>query len=147
MSEVKISTKGRYSLRLLLDLAAHRGGGFVSLNDIAERQGISKKYLEQLVTLLKPSDLLRIGRGPTGGYMLAKAPEEITVGQVLRLAEGGLCPVPCLEDSPSRCEQSGSCNTRSIWRGLQEVVETYLDGITLQRILDDQNGVADEYYI
>jgi len=130
-----------------LDLAAHRAEGFVALGDVAARQGISKKYLEQLVTLLRPSDLLRIGRGAGGGYMLAKEPGEVTVGEVLRLAEGGLSPVPCLEAEPNQCERRHSCTTLSVWEGLQEVIETYLDGITLQTILDETNSAGDEYYI
>jgi len=108
---MKISTKGRYSLRLLLDLAENRDKGFIALKDIAERQGISKKYLEQIVTLLNRSDILRTNRGYQGGYMLARDPEQYTVGQILRITEGGLCPVSCMEDDPNKCERSGFCKT------------------------------------
>ncbi len=133
---MKISTRGRYSLRLLLDLAERRDEGFVALKDVARRQGISKKYLEQLVTLLGGSDVLRSNRGYQGGYMLAKEPSNYTVGQILRLTEGTLCPVACLEDDPVRCERSGICMTLPVWKGLQKVIDGYLDGITLQDVLD-----------
>jgi len=143
---MKISTKGRYLLRMLLDLAEHRNEGFIALKDIAQRQDISKKYLEQLVTLLNGLDYLRTNRGNQGGYMLAKAPDQYTVGQVLRVTEGGLYPVACLADEPIQCKRSGSCKTLPVWRGLQRAINEYLDGITLQTILDE-SSCADEYYI
>jgi Rrf2 family protein len=133
---MKISTKGRYSLRLLLDLAERRDKGFIALRDVAERQGISKKYLEQLVTLLSHADILRTNRGHQGGHMLAKTPEHYTVGQILRLTEGDLCPVSCLRDHPNQCERSGNCGTLPVWEGLHKVINEYLDGITLQMMLD-----------
>lgn len=133
---MKISTKGRYLLRMLLDLAEHKDEGYVALKDIAERQGISKKYLEQIVTLFNNSDLLRTNRGYQGGYMLAKDPSQYTVGQILRITEGGLCPVACLEDDPNQCERSGFCKTLPVWQGLEKVMNEYLDGVTLQTILD-----------
>jgi Rrf2 family protein len=135
---MKISTKGRYSLRLLLDLAEHKDKGFIAVKDIAGRQGISKKYLEQLVTLLNHADILRTNRGYQGGYMLAKSPELYTVGQILRLTEGGLCPVSCLQDEPNQCERSKACITLPVWEGLRKVINEYLDGITLQMMLDDK---------
>jgi len=133
---MKISTKGRYSLRMLLDLAEHGDGGFVALKDVAQRQGISKKYLEQLVPLLNGAEFLRTNRGYQGGYMLAKAPDQYTVGQILRITEGGLAPVACLENEPNQCPRSAFCPTLPIWQGLRTVIDTYLDGITLQDILD-----------
>ena len=145
---MKISTKGRYSLRMLLDLAEHRDNGFIALKDVAKRQGISKKYLEQLVTLLNRSDILRTNRGYQGGYMLAKAPDQYTVGQILRITEGNLCPVPCLEDEPNQCERNSFCETLHVWKGLQKVIDEYLNSITLQTILDDKKSSgAYEYYI
>jgi len=143
---MKISTKGRYSLRMLLDLAEHKDEGFISLKDIAQRQDISKKYLEQLVPLLSGQDILRTNRGYQGGYMLAKAPSQYTVGQILRITEGGLFPVACLKDEPNQCQRSGGCKTLPVWQGLQKVICEYLDGITLQTILDNSAN-ADEYYI
>ncbi|MCL2107091.1 MAG: Rrf2 family transcriptional regulator [Oscillospiraceae bacterium] len=143
---MKISTKGRYSLRMLLDLAEHKDEGFIALKDIARRQGISKKYLEQLVPLLGSGDFLRANRGYQGGYMLARAPGQYTVGQVLRVTEGGLCPVACLENEPNQCGRSGYCKTLPMWQGLQKVIDEYLDGITLQMILDESTE-AGEYCI
>ncbi|WP_461247564.1 RrF2 family transcriptional regulator [Treponema sp. R6D11] len=145
---MKISTKGRYSLRMLLDLAEHKNDGFIPLKDISQRQGISKKYLEQIVTLLSRPDILRTNRGNKGGYMLAKEPDKYTVGQILRITEGGLSPVSCLEDNPNQCTQMKECKTLPVWQGLEKAINKYLDGITLQDILQDfQAAGADEYYI
>ena len=145
---MKISTKGRYSLRLLLDLAEHKDEGYVALKDVAARQGISKKYLEQLVTLLNHADILRTTRGNHGGYRLAKDPDQYTVGQILRITEGGLSPIACLEDKPNRCTRSGFCATLPMWQGLERTIHTYLDGITLQTMLDESRACTpDEYYI
>ena len=145
---MKISTKGRYALRMLLDLAEHRDEGYIALKDIAARQGISKKYLEQIVTLLNNSDMLRTNRGYQGGYMLAKEPRQYTVGQVLQITEGKLYPVACMGKEPNRCERSAFCKTLPVWQGLEKIIREYLDNITLQMILDDYNASdADEYYI
>jgi Rrf2 family protein len=145
---MKISTKGRYSLRMLLDLAEHKNDGFISLRDISLRQGISKKYLEQIVTLLSRPDILRTNRGNKGGYMLAKDPDKYTVGQILRITEGGLSPVACLEDNPIQCDRKGDCKTLPVWQGLEKAINKYLDSITLQDILHDfQEAGADDYYI
>ncbi len=135
---MKISTKGRYALRMLLDLAEHQHDGFIALKDIAERQNISKKYLEQIVPILNKSDVLRTNRGFQGGYRLAKTPDQYTVGEILRLTEGSLAPVACLEHEPTECERSGECATLPVWKGLYRVINEYLDGITLQDILDRQ---------
>ena len=135
---MKISTKGRYALRMLLDLAEHKNNGFIALKDIAARQGISKKYLEQIVPLLNKSDFLLVNRGFQGGYMLARSPEKYTVGDILRITEGSLAPVACLEQKPIQCERSADCPTLAIWQGLERVINEYLDNITLQDILDKQ---------
>jgi Rrf2 family protein len=133
---------------MLLDLAEHKNDGFIPLKDISERQGISKKYLEQIVTLLSRPDILRTNRGNKGGYMLAKDPDKYTVGQILRITEGGLSPVSCLEDNPNQCDQVKICKTLPVWQGLEKAINKYLDGITLQDILlDFQSAGADEYYI
>ena len=137
---MKISTKGRYSLRMLLDLAERKDEGYISLKDIAERQGISKKYLEQIVTLLNSADMLRTNRGYQGGYMLAKTPNQYTVGGILRITEGGLYPISCLEDNPNQCDRAGFCKTLYIWEGLYRVIKEYLDGITLQDMLNHESG-------
>jgi Rrf2 family protein len=145
---MKVSTKGRYSLRMLLDLAEHKNSGFVSLTEISERQGISKKYLEQIVTLLNHPDILRTNRGNKGGYMLAKEPDQYTVGQILRITEGALAPVSCLEDIPNRCERKEYCKTLPVWQKNEKVINDYLNGITLQDILNNyQDAGAGEYYI
>ncbi len=141
---MKVSTKGRYSVRLLLDLAEHAGKGYVPLKDIAERQEISKKYLEQIVALLNVSGMLRTNRGYQGGYMLAKAPKEYTLGYILRITEGGLLPVACLENEPNQCPRSSRCKALNVWEGLNRVVSQYLDGITLQDLLDEPQAAEDD---
>lgn len=121
---------------MLLDLAMNGNDGYVSLKDIAERQNISKKYLEQIVPLLSKSGLLKTNRGYQGGYMLAKKPSEYTVGEILRLTEGSLAPVACLDSVTNECIRANECITLSVWQGLYEVMSNYLDGITLQDIID-----------
>ncbi len=145
---MKVSTKGRYALRLLADLAAHCDCGCIALKDIAARQSISKKYLEQIVPLLNNAGLLRTSRGFQGGYSLAVPADRITVGDVLRITEGSLAPIPCLESDPPGCERSAHCETLPVWQGLYDVVNNYLDGITVQDIVDRArtNG-ADDYVI
>lgn len=133
---MKISTKGRYALRMALDLAEHQDGAFISLKEIAERQGISKKYLEQIVPLLSKSGLLRTIRGNRGGYMLAKSPDVLTVGEILRATEGNLAPVSCLEYPENHCVRSGECAVLYVWEGLHQTVCDYLDNITLRDILE-----------
>lgn len=145
---MKISTKGRYALRLMIDLAEHQNEGVVALKDVASRQGISKKYLEQIVPLLNKSGVLRTTRGYQGGYMLAKSPDSYTVGDVLRITEGSLAPVSCLDDEVNLCDRADSCITLSVWQGLYDVITEYLDSITLQDIIDNGKALAaDEYYI
>ena len=133
---MKISTKGRYVLRMLLDLAEHRGEGYIALKDIAKRQGISKKYLEQIIPLLNNTDILVASRGYQGGYMLAKSPDMYTVGDILRITEGSIAPVSCLEGGSSVCDRDNQCMTLYVWEGLEKVIAEYLDSITLQDILD-----------
>jgi len=134
---VKISTKGRYALRMMLDLALHKDEGYIALKDIAERQSISKKYLEQIVPLLNKSGLLRTNRGYQGGYMLSKPPAQYTVGEILRLTEGSLAPIPCLEHDPIDCPRCATCISLPVWKGLYDVITDYLDNITLQSIIDN----------
>ncbi len=143
---MKVSTKGRYALRMLVDLAEH-GGGFVPLKDIAERQNISKKYLEQIIPLFNRSDMLLTNRGAQGGYMLARTPDRYTVGEVLRLTEGTLAPVACAEQSPVLCDRSADCATLPVWRGLSRVINEYLDSVTLQDILDQERERAANDYV
>ena len=144
---MKISTKGRYALRLMLDLAEHRGDGFVALKDIAERQEKTKKYLEQIIPMINTPDLLQTNRGFQGGYRLAQPPENYTVGMILRLTEGSLAPVSCLVHHPNTCERAEDCPTLFIWEGLNKVINEYLDGITLQDIIDKQNESYSNNYV
>lgn len=144
---MKISTKGRYALRMLIDLAEHSNDGFIALKDIAERQEISKKYLEQIVPILNRSDILQTNRGFQGGYKLAQSPDKYTIGKILRLTEGSLSPVPCLDQNPNQCERSNECVTLPIWQGLNKVINDYLDNITLQDILDKQRELYSNDYM
>lgn len=130
-----ISTKGRYAMCVMLDLAEHYQEGPVALKDISARQNISKKYLEQIVALLNKPEILRTVRGAQGGYMLAKSPDKYTVADVLRLSEGSLAPVQNLED-PTEAAAASDAQLLPIWQGLYDVVNGYLEGITLQSILD-----------
>ncbi len=130
-----ISTKGRYAMCVMLDLAEHYQEGPVALKDISSRQNISKKYLEQIVALLNRPEILKTVRGAQGGYMLAKSPDKYTVADVLKLSEGSLAPVQNLED-PTDAAAASDAQLLPIWQGLYDVVNGYLEGITLQNILD-----------
>jgi Rrf2 family protein len=132
---VRISTKGRYALRILLDMAQHREDGFIPLKTIAERQGISKKYLDQIMILLNCTDFLQSTRGSQGGYKLAKDPDRYTVGDILRATEGSIAPLSCIEDGGADCERHAKCLARHVWQGLENVMTQYLDTMTLQDIL------------
>lgn len=137
---MKISTKGRYALRMLYDLALNGNENYVSLKDIAERQNISKKYLEQIIPLIGKGGILKANRGNKGGYMLAKSPSEYTVGVILRMTEGNLAPVACLESDHNDCPRAAECSTLFVWEGLNKVITDYLDNITLQDIIDRNSG-------
>lgn len=139
---MRISTRGRYALRMLLDLAENQGEGYVALKDVALRQEVSKKYLEQIIPNLNRAGLLQTSRGFQGGYRLAKPPELCVVGDVLRATEGGVSPVPCLEQKPNTCSRSEDCATLFLWEGLEKTVNDYLDGITLRDILDHKQERA-----
>lgn len=143
MLAIKISTKGRYALRMMIDLASHRGEGCVALKDIAARQGISKKYLEQIVPLLNKAELLITSRGYQGGYSLSKPPEEYTVGEILRVTEGSLSPVACLQYKENTCPRKGECATLPVWEGLYKAISDYLDGITLRDLMEQSNNGGD----
>ena len=133
---MKISTRGRYSLRLMIDLAMQPENEFIALNDIAKRQDISKKYLEQIVPFLNRGGLLIANKGHLGGYRLAKAPSDINVKEILLSAEGSLAPVSCMDNTPNICEKCDDCLTLPIYQGLDKVIDEYLSGITLQAIID-----------
>lgn len=144
---MKISTKGRYALRLMVDLAEHKDSGFIALKDVAKRQNISKKYLEQIVPVLNGAGLLTTNRGNRGGYKLAKEPKEYTVGDILRITEGSIAPVSCLESDVNSCERKNFCQTLYVWEGLYKVVNEYLDGITVQDIVDKIGNTTLDYII
>ena len=123
-----VSTKGRYALRIMIDLAEHQTDGYIPLKETAERQGISEKYLEGIIKILV--------RGKGGGYKLTKSPDQYTVGSILRLTEGSLAPVSCLESSEEfPCERMDCCRTLPMWRGLDELINNYLDNITLADLI------------
>ncbi|MCM1299588.1 MAG: Rrf2 family transcriptional regulator [Firmicutes bacterium] len=144
---MKISTKGRYALRMLLDLAQNQRDGYLSLKEIAERQGISKKYLEQIVPVFNKSDILKTNRGFQGGYRLVRTPDKYTVGEILRLTEGSLAPVACLEGKNNDCARQYDCMTLPLWQGLYKTINDYLDNITLQDILDRQTENSGNDYV
>lgn len=128
---MKISTKGRYALRLMLDLAVHSTGAAIPLKEVAARQDISVKYLEQIVTQLSRGGLVRSTRGAVGGYSLTRPPEEYTVGEILRQLEGSLAPVHCAEPGHACCERADQCVTVEVWQKIQEAVNQVVDHITL----------------
>ncbi|MEZ3496166.1 MAG: Rrf2 family transcriptional regulator [Lachnospiraceae bacterium] len=134
---MKISTKGRYALRLMLDLAMHTDEGCVSIKSVAQRQGISEKYLEQIIKLLSAAGLVASTRGKQGGYRLTKAAEEYTVGEILRVTEGSLAPVSCL-DEEHRCENCDDCVTIEIWQNVLDAINEVVDSITLSYLVEKQ---------
>lgn len=136
MITVKISTKGRYGLRLMFDLALHYGKGMTPLKEIAKRQEISDKYLEQIIMQLNRAGLVRSVRGSQGGYSLRETPDKILVGDVLRAVEGSLAPVECL-DEPGNCPNADLCVTVTVWCKVREAIESVVDHMTLQDLVDD----------
>ena len=145
---MKISTKGRYALRLMLDIAQHgEDGGCVSLKDVSVRQQVSMKYLEQIVTQLSRAGLLKSVRGAQGGYRLTRRPEEYRVGDVLRITEGNLAPVACLEDCPNQCARQEDCMTLAFWEGLRDVINRYVDGVTLQDLLERRKESQSDSFV
>lgn len=130
-----ISTKGRYALRVLTDMAEHRTDGFIPLKEIAQRQGISEKYLETIIKLLVKDGVLVGLRGKGGGYRLNRSPDQISVGSILRLSEGSLSPVSCLEPGAAPCARATECRTLSLWRGLDKVIFDYLESYTIADLM------------
>lgn len=132
---MKISTKGRYALRIMIDLAKHDEGEAIPLKAISERQGITLKYMEQIMPLLTRAGYVRSFRGNNGGYLLAKSPAEYTIGDILRVTEGSLAPIACLEDMPNRCDRQEECATLAFWEGLWKVINDYVDDTTLEELV------------
>ena len=135
---MKISTKGRYALRLMLDLAYNHTGSFIPIKNISQRQDISDKYLEQIITQLSRAGLVKSARGAQGGYMLAKEPQEYTVGEILRLLEGNLAPVACVDDTKEACTRTDECVTMEVWREIKDAVNKVVDNITLADLVEQQ---------
>ena len=130
-----ISTKGRYALRVMIDLAEHPSEGFIPLKAIAERQGISVKYLESIIKILTQEGYLSGLRGKGGGYKLTRSPDQYRIGDILRLTEGSLAPVSCLSKPTMECEQAAHCRTLSMWNGLYDRITDYLDNIYLSDLI------------
>ena len=135
-----ISTKGRYALRVMIDLAEHQTGEYIPLKAIAQRQGISEKYLESILKALVRENLLTGVRGKGGGYRLTRAPETYTVGEILRLTEGSLAPVACLEDRAESCCRMAECRTLPMWRKLDALIQNFFDGIALADLMGPSQG-------
>lgn len=134
-----ISTRGRYALRVMLDLAQQEPDQYIPLKDIATRQGISEKYLESIIRALSQNGDLRGIRGKGGGYQLTRSPEEYSIGHILRLTEGSLAPVSCLEDGMGGCERSDCCLTLPVWKKLDTMIQDYLDSVSLADLLNQQD--------
>ncbi len=141
-----ISTKGRYALRVMIDLAEHQSEEFISLKEIAQRQEISEKYLESIIRILVKAKVVESLRGKGGGYRLRKAPEQYTVDSILRLTEESLAPVTCLESNAEACSRPGGCRTLALCQGLDKVIREYLESVTIAD-LADQGAAGDDYVI
>ena len=144
---MKISTKGRYALRLMLDLAMNNTGEPVRIKEISARQEISDKYLEQIISILNKAGYVKSIRGPQGGYRLAREPEKYTVGMILRLTEGSLAPVPCLDDEINSCNRQDTCVTLRLWKMLNNAISDVVDEVTLADLVEWQNQISDNYVI
>lgn len=133
---MRISTRGRYALRMMLDLALHNSGEYIALKDISARQEVSVKYLEQIVSVLSKAGMLKSVRGPQGGYKLTKSPENYTVGDILRVTEGSLAPVACLDSPQNDCPRAESCAALGFWQELYDAVCGVVDKTTLADLAD-----------
>ena len=130
-----VSTKGRYALTVMVDLAKLSDGGFVSLADIAERENLSMKYLESIISILNKGGMLKSIRGKNGGYKLAREPKDYNISEILLLTEGTLAPVNCIMQEGIQCEKAATCSTLPLWAGLDNVIDKYLSTITLEDII------------
>ena len=144
---MKISTKGRYALRLMLDLALHDNDAPVRIKDIAARHDISDKYLEQIISSLNKAGYVKSIRGPQGGYKLAKDTSGYTVGMILRLTEGSLAPVACLDDEVNQCDRQETCATLKLWQQLDDAIKSVVDTVTLADLVEWQEEKIDNYVI
>ncbi|MGN1170857.1 MAG: RrF2 family transcriptional regulator [Lachnospiraceae bacterium] len=145
---MKISTKGRYAVRVMLDLAINNTGEYIKVKDIAARQEISEKYLEQIISVLNKAGYVKSVRGAQGGYKIARDPKEYTVGMILRLTEGSLNPVSCLDDDVNECERCDTCETLAVWRELATAINSVVDGVTVADLVErHQERIAGSYSI
>ena len=135
VKSLNITTKGRYALRVMIDLAQHPEEGFVSFKTVAERQDVSMKYLEMIVSALKKAELVESTRGKEGGYRLSRSPADYSVGEILRCLEDNLAPVSCIRDGAIRCDKAAACVTLPMWKELDDLTNAYLDGVSLQDLL------------
>lgn len=140
---MKISTKGRYAVRVMLDLAKHNTGECIKVKEIAERQGVSEKYLEQIIGVLNKAGYVKSVRGAQGGYRLVKEPGEYTVGMILRLTEGSLAPVACLETDAEACDRVDTCETLAVWKELQNAINRVVDGVTIADLMYSEGTAKD----
>lgn len=132
---MKISTRGRYALRVMIDLAEHDEGGYIPMKEVAKRQDISLKYIEKIMPALTQNQLVEGVHGKGGGYRLCRKPEEYTIGEILRLTEGNLAPVSCVECGAEPCARSSECRTIHMWADLYRMIGDYLDGVTLADLM------------
>ena len=135
---MKVSTRGRYAIRVMLDLAEHDQGEYIPLTDIAKRQEISEKYLEAIVSMLVKAGLLTALRGKRGGYKLTRTPDQYTLKDILQITEGAFTPVSCLENEVNTCERAPDCKTLKVWTDFQKLVNDYFDGITLESLMGEE---------
>ncbi|MGM9574862.1 MAG: RrF2 family transcriptional regulator [Oscillospiraceae bacterium] len=132
---MNVTSKGRYALRIMIDLAQHRDEGYISLKTISDRTQLSMKYLEMIVGNLKKAELVDSTRGKEGGYKLNKTPEEYSIGEILRCIEDNLAPVSCIKEGEIQCDRSGACLTVPMWKELDDITNAYLDTVSLEDLL------------
>ncbi len=139
---MKVSTRGRYALRLMTYLAQHGNRGYISLKEIAECQGLTVRYLEQIISVLLKAGYVQSLRGKTGGYKLTKSPAEYTTADILKLTEGNSAPIACLTHKVNKCPRAATCRTLPFWSGLHQLIEEYLKSVSLQDLADDTHSEA-----
>lgn len=138
---MKISTRGRYALRVMIDLAEHSGDGYTAMKSVAERQGVSLKYMEKILPLLVGAGLIEGVTGKRGGYRLTRNPREYKVGDILRLTEGSLSPVACVDCNAEHCDKAAECRTRPMWSELSKQINNYLDSVTLEDLMQKSEDI------
>ena len=140
-----VSTRGRYAIRVMIDLAEHMNGKYIPMKEIADRQDVALKYMTKIMQALTKSGMLDGQHGKGGGYKLNRDPEEYRVGDILRLTEGTLAPVACIDETDCKCDRSFECRTRPMWNELDKLISEYLDGITIADLME--GNTADNYVI